>query len=148
MTADEVKEKVRVGDYATMDRTLEKVGDCYMAKAMDDRIGVFVMLEALRAIGDHEATIHAVATSQEEVGLRGASASGSALGPTVMIALDITLAMDVPGGGNENTITELEAVMNSIKNCLGMRKTWIAKTIGRPWNSRFYGDFIQVHNTL
>ncbi|CAN5643772.1 hypothetical protein BH24ACT22_BH24ACT22_04200 [soil metagenome] len=42
----------------------------------------------------------------------------------------------------------LEAVMNSIKNCLGMRKTWIAKTIGRPWNSRFYGDFIQVHNTL
>lgn len=78
-----------------------------MAKAMDDRIGVFVMLEALRALGDHEATIHAVATSQEEVGLRGASASGSALEPTVVVALDITLAMDVHGGGNENTITEL-----------------------------------------
>ena len=107
MGADEVKEKVRVGDYATMDRTLEKVGDCYMAKAMDDRIGVFVMLEALRAMGDHEATIFAVATSQEEVGLRGASASGSALEPTVVVALDITLAMDVPGGGGENTITEL-----------------------------------------
>ena len=107
MGADEVKEKVRVGDYATMDRTLEKVGDCYMAKAMDDRIGVFVMLEALRAMGDHEATIFAVATSQEEVGLRGASASGSALEPTVVVALDITLAMDVPGGGNENEITAL-----------------------------------------
>ena len=107
MSADEVKEKVRVGDYATMDRTLGKVGNCYMAKAMDDRIGVFVMLEALRAMGDHEATLFAVATSQEEVGLRGASASGSALEPTVVIALDITLAMDVPGGGGENTITEL-----------------------------------------
>ena len=105
--ADEVKEKVRVGDYATMDRTLEKVGDCYMGKAMDDRIGVFVMLEALRSMGDHEATVHAVATSQEEVGLRGATASGSALEPTVVVALDITLAMDVPGGGGENTITEL-----------------------------------------
>src|ERR671921_572350 len=107
MPADEVKETVRIGDYVTMDRTLEKIGDNYMSKAMDDRIGVFVMLEALRAMGEHEATIFAAATSQEEVGLRGAAASGSALEPTVVVALDITLAMDVPGGGNENTITEL-----------------------------------------
>ncbi len=107
MPADEVRQKVRVGDYVTMDRALEKVGDGYMGKAMDDRIGVFVMLEALRAVRDHEATIFAVATSQEEVGLRGAAASGSALEPTVVVALDITLAMDIPGGGNENAITEL-----------------------------------------
>ena len=107
MPADEVKEKVRIGDYATMDRTLEKVGGCYMGKAMDDRIGVYVMLEALKALGDHEATVYAVATSQEEVGLRGAEASGRALAPTVMVALDITLAMDVPGGGGENEISAL-----------------------------------------
>jgi tetrahedral aminopeptidase len=107
MPADEVKEVVRIGDYVTMDRTLERVGGNYMGKAMDDRIGVFVMLEALRAVEQHEATIHAVATSQEEVGLRGAAASGSALEPTIVIALDITLALDVPGGVNENTITEL-----------------------------------------
>ena len=107
MTADEVKEAVRIGDYVTMDRPLERVGDNYLGKAMDDRIGVFVMLEALTAMKHHEATIHAVATSQEEVGLRGAAASGSALEPTVVVALDITIAMDVPGGGNENTITEL-----------------------------------------
>ena len=107
MSADEVKEKVRVGDYATMDRTLEKVGGCYMGKAMDDRIGVYVMLETLKSLGDHEATVFAVATSQEEVGLRGAEASGRALAPTVMVALDITLAMDVPGGGGENEITAL-----------------------------------------
>ncbi|MBA2345157.1 MAG: M42 family peptidase, partial [Rubrobacter sp.] len=87
MPADEVKEKVRVGDYATMDRTLKKVGGNYFGKAMDDRIGVFVMYEALRAMGDHESTIFAVATSQEEVGLRGAEASASALAPTVAIAL-------------------------------------------------------------
>ena len=107
MPADEVKEKVRIGDYATMDRTLEKVGGCYMGKAMDDRIGVYVMLEALRDMGEHEATVYAVATSQEEVGLRGAEASGRALAPTVMVALDITLAMDVPGGGGENEISAL-----------------------------------------
>ena len=107
MDAETVKEKVRIGDYAVMDRTLEKVGETYVGKAMDDRVGVFVMYEALRAMGDHQATIFAAATSQEEVGLRGAEASGSALEPTVVVALDVTLAMDVPGAGKENTITEL-----------------------------------------
>ena len=84
MDAETVKEKVRIGDFVVMDRTLEKVGDDFMGKAMDDRIGVFAMYEALRALGDHTATIFAVATSQEEVGLRGAEASGSALEPTVV----------------------------------------------------------------
>lgn len=107
MPADEVRAAVRVGDYVTMDRTLERVGENYVGKAMDDRIGVFVMLETLRAVSDTEATVFAVATSQEEVGLRGAAASGSALEPTVVIALDVTLAVDVPGGGGENAITEL-----------------------------------------
>ena len=107
MPADEVKEKVRVGDYAVMDRTLEKVGSNFVGKAMDDRVGVFVMYEALRALGDHEATVFAAATSQEEVGLRGAAASGAALEPTVVVALDVTLAMDIPGGGNENEISSL-----------------------------------------
>ncbi|HSL00730.1 MAG TPA: M42 family metallopeptidase [Rubrobacteraceae bacterium] len=107
MPADDVKAAARVGDYVTMDRTLERVGENYVGKAMDDRIGVFVMLEALRAMRDAEATVFAVATSQEEVGLRGAAASGSALEPTVVIALDVTLAVDVPGGGGENAITEL-----------------------------------------
>jgi endoglucanase len=107
MDAETVKEKVRIGDFVVMDRTLEKVGNDFMGKAMDDRIGVFVLYEALRALGDHTATIFAVATSQEEVGLRGAEASGWALEPTVAVALDVTLALDVPGGGNENTISEL-----------------------------------------
>ena len=107
LPADEVKEKVRAGDYVTMDRTLEKVGDNYIGKAMDDRIGVFVMYEALREMGDHESTVFAVATSQEEVGLRGAEASASALAPSVAVALDVTLAMDIPGGGNENEISTL-----------------------------------------
>jgi len=107
LDVEKVKERVRVGDYAVMDRTLERVGDNFIGKAMDDRIGVFVMYEALKEMGEHEATIHAVATSQEEVGLRGATASGAGLAPTVMIALDVTLAMDIPGGGGENEITAL-----------------------------------------
>src|SRR4028118_560164 len=76
MHAEEVKETVRIGDCVTMDRTLEKVGDNYMSKAMDDRIGVFVMLEALRVMGEHEATVLAAATSQEEGGRRGGAGGG------------------------------------------------------------------------
>ena len=107
MPADAVKERVRVGDYVTMDRTFERVGDAYICKAMDDRASLFVMFEALRAMRSHEATIYAVATAQEEVGLRGAAASGSALNPTIVVALDVTLAMDIPGGGAENAVTNL-----------------------------------------
>src|SRR5215213_10930450 len=42
----------------------------------------------------------------------------------------------------------LEAVMNSITNSLGMRKTEIAKEPSRTWNPHFYAVFAQVHNTL
>ncbi|MGI8650567.1 MAG: M42 family metallopeptidase [Rubrobacter sp.] len=107
LPADEVKERVRVGDYVTMDRTLEKLGGNYIGKAMDDRIGLFVMYEALRELESNEANIYAVATSQEEVGLRGAVASGSSIKPDIVVALDITLALDVPGGGGADEISRL-----------------------------------------
>ena len=42
----------------------------------------------------------------------------------------------------------LEAVMNSIRNGLGMREAEIAKEPSRPWNPHFYAIFAQVHNTL
>ena len=42
----------------------------------------------------------------------------------------------------------LEAVMNSIRNGLGMRETEIARELGRPWNPHFYAILAQVHNTL
>ena len=107
MPADEVKGMVRIGDYAVMDRTLEKVGQNFIGKAMDDRVGVFVMYEALRAMVGHEATVYAAATSQEEVGWRGAAASGSALAPTVAVAVDVTLAMDIPGVDDGDEISPL-----------------------------------------
>ena len=108
LSAEAVKAAVRIGDPVTMDRAFERVGDHYMAKAMDDRIGLLVMCEALRAMRGTEATIYAVGTSQEEVGLRGATAAGSGLAPTVMIALDDTPARDFPGnGGAEHQITAL-----------------------------------------
>ena len=49
--------------------------------------------------------------------------------------------------GNQQNF-ELERVMNSIRNALGMRETEMAREPRRPWNPHFYAVFAQVHNTL
>src|SRR5581483_9854057 len=64
LSSEQVRAKVEVGDMITMDRTLEVVGDMVVSKSMDDRASLFVMLEALRALRNHEVTIFAVATVQ------------------------------------------------------------------------------------
>src|SRR5690606_25729906 len=82
-------------------------GDLYTCKAMDDRCAVFVMIEAMKALGDHEVDVYAVATVPEEIGLRGATAAGSGINPDVVVALDVTLANDLPRTPAENCITNL-----------------------------------------
>lgn len=69
------------------------------AKAWDDRIGAIIAAEVLLRLKDvkHEADIVAVGTVQEEVGLRGAKTATYAVKPDIGIALDVTLANDIPG---------------------------------------------------
>jgi endoglucanase len=74
---------------------------------MDDRVGVFVMIEALKAASSNVVDVYAVATVQEEIGLRGAAASGSAIAPDIAVALDITLANDIPGVPEQDHVTKL-----------------------------------------
>ena len=94
-----VKELVEVGDPVTLDRTAELVGDMVVSKTLDDRVGVSIMIEALRKLKGKTiaATILAVATTQEEVGVRGAITAAYSLKPDIGIAVDITVAFDVPG---------------------------------------------------
>jgi putative aminopeptidase FrvX len=107
MPGDRVRELIEIGDMVTIDRALIEAGDCVMGKAMDDRVGVFVMIEALRAAGKSNANIVAVATTQEEVGLRGAETSAYAVQPDIAIALDITLALDIPGMSPELAVSRI-----------------------------------------
>ncbi len=107
LTGDEAKKKVRLGDMVTMDRTFQEEGPLMTCKCMDDRVAVYVMIEAVKAAKVHEVEIHAVATVQEEIGLRGASAAGSAIAPDIVVAVDITLAMDTPGVPDQDQITKL-----------------------------------------
>lgn len=107
LTVEEVKAKVEPGDPVTMARTCERIGDRILSKTLDDRLLVFVMIEALRMLGHHDCTIYAVATTQEEIGLRGAVASAFHLQPDIGIALDITLANDYPGAPEHDWVTKL-----------------------------------------
>lgn len=111
LPGDRVRELVEIGDPVTMDRTAERVGDTVVSKTMDDRACVFVMIEALRRLKSTpiKANILAVATVQEEVGIRGATTAAYALQPDIGIALDVTLANDFPGPGEADQITKLGA---------------------------------------
>ena len=87
---------IEIGTPITIDRELVKMGSRVTGKALDDRAGLAVMIEALKRTKS-DATIYAVATVQEEVGLKGARVSAFAIEPNVALALDVCVATDFPG---------------------------------------------------
>lgn len=107
LPADQVKASVDIGDIVTMDRDFVENDETVMSKAMDDRVSVFILIEAIRALGQTNAEVVAVVSTQEEVGLRGAHAAAFDVQPDIAIGLDVTLAVDVPGAPPENAVTRL-----------------------------------------
>jgi endoglucanase len=107
MDADAVEAAVSVGDLVTMEQSTAGMGDCVTGKALDDRICLFAMLAAARRIEEPSVTVHFCATVQEEVGLRGARALGVDVDPDLAVALDVTVASDVPGVDEDRRVTEL-----------------------------------------
>src|SRR5579884_1045736 len=69
------------------------------APAMDDKVGVWTVMEALRLLQGRalHASVYCVSTVQEEIGLRGATTSAYGIHPTVGIAVDVCHAADTPG---------------------------------------------------
>lgn len=107
MSTDSVKAVLRIGDMVTLDRSMERFGDCCSGKAVDNRVGVFVMIEAMRKLGAHTCEIFPVATTQEEIGLRGATTAAFQVEPDIGIGLDTTLATDYPGLSGADVVTSL-----------------------------------------
>ena len=97
LPAERVRELVRAGDVITRIRDLRRLGDLVTAKSLDDRVGVLVMIEALRAAGPSPAQVVAAATVQEEVGLRGSRVAAARVRPHVALAIDTCPANDGPG---------------------------------------------------
>ncbi|MBC8366847.1 M42 family metallopeptidase [bacterium] len=96
LPVEKVKELVRVGDVVTREREIVLMGDLINGKSFDDRVGVFVMIEGLRASKSNRMDIYAVGSAQEEIGIRGAMVAARNIDPDLGIALDVTLANDVP----------------------------------------------------
>ncbi len=107
LTQEETEKLVRIGDPVTIDREFMEFGANVSGKAMDDRAGVWVMIEALRQVKEHEVDIYAVASVQEEVGLRGATTGAYGIRPDIGVALDVTLAVDGPGSSKQFQVTAL-----------------------------------------
>lgn len=104
---DEVKAKVRIGDMVTLKQEFLDLGKVVTGKALDDRVGCWIAIETLKRLDNPAFEVHAVFTTQEEVGLRGALTSAFQVEPDVGIALDTTLAVDTPDIKDHQRITKL-----------------------------------------
>lgn len=94
--------QVAIGDIATYVLGIVKLGDDFITGAgLDDKVGAFVVMEALRLCAEQKSklkcAVYSVATVQEEIGLRGAHTSTFGIEPTVGIAVDVCHASDNPG---------------------------------------------------
>jgi len=89
---------VKIGDPVSFDIKFDRIGnDVVVGKAFDDRVGCAVMIDVMKMLKQTECAVYAVGTVQEEVGLRGATTAAFGIYPDVGIALDVTVAGDVPG---------------------------------------------------
>jgi len=87
---------VSIGDVAAFERTFADLGDRIVSKALDDRIGVGVLIKTLEKVKAGPNEIAGVFTVQEEVGLRGATTAAFGIDPDLGIAIDITKSGDTP----------------------------------------------------
>ncbi|MDO4547135.1 MAG: M20/M25/M40 family metallo-hydrolase [Clostridia bacterium] len=95
---EEALKAVSIGDMAVYAPDWAEIGKgLYAAPAMDDRAGCCVLIETLLRLEGQKCDIVCVFTTQEEVGLRGATAAAYEANPEIGIAIDVTPACDVPG---------------------------------------------------
>lgn len=99
---EEASERVRIGDPGVLAaEVLDFPNGRVVSRSIDNRIGAFVVLEAVRLLSGHRSTasVTAVATTREEIAANGGGARSSAhrLEPDVAIVIDVTHATDYPG---------------------------------------------------
>lgn len=87
---------VKVGDLGVFDRPFADLGSRLVSKAMDDRIACAVMIEAMRQIDSSPNELYFVFSTQEEVGLRGATTAAYGVDPDLGLAVDVTGSGDTP----------------------------------------------------
>lgn len=100
---EEVEEVISIGDPVTFQYEFQHLkNNRAVARGFDNKVGSFVVAEALRLLKedgglDPGVGVYAVATVQEEIGLRGARTSAFGIDPTSGLAVDVDFAIDHPG---------------------------------------------------
>ena len=89
---------IHIGDIAAFERPFLDLGDRIVAKAMDDRISVAVLIEVMKEMQDSPHELFFVFSVQEEVGLRGATTAAFSINPDIGLSVDVTLTGDTPKG--------------------------------------------------
>ncbi|MBB3696354.1 M20/M25/M40 family metallo-hydrolase [Flammeovirga yaeyamensis] len=109
LSKEEITKHVKIGDSITRSQNLEMVGNLINGKSLDDRVCVYALVEVMKSIKaeDIDCDVYGVFTVQEEVGLRGAQVAGHGVSPDFGIALDVTVANDIPGLAPENYVTQM-----------------------------------------
>jgi endoglucanase len=116
LPADEVKKRVRIGDYCVYNDPFTLLGHSKasagkaVSQALDNRVACWLGVEAVRQL-DKEGKGHAcevvvIFTTQEEVGLRGAKTAAFSVGCDIGVGLDVTLSCDTPGVPGDEAITD------------------------------------------
>lgn len=110
---DAAEELIEVGDPVTFASTIEELqGSRVAARGMDNRVGTWTAAEALRKATEREvdATVYAISTVQEELGLQGAKMVANEIDPDGVVAIDVTHAPDYPHApGDKASDVELGA---------------------------------------
>ena len=101
MSKKEAEERLSIGDPGVIDsRTMEFPNGRLVSRSIDDRIGAFIVLEALRRYSENPGSAHvvAVATTQEEIAWRGGGAlvCATCVNPRMALVVDVTFATDHP----------------------------------------------------
>ena len=107
LPAAKVKREVEVGSMVTIQRDFAEIGDGVSCKAMDNRVALYLRVRAMQQAKSFGCEVHAVATVQEEIGLRGAQVGAFGIDPDMGLALDTTLAVDIPGVAPHEQVTQL-----------------------------------------
>lgn len=94
---EEAEKYVKIGDVASyVGEYVELKGNNVTSKALDDRAGCYILIEALKKMNNPYNDVYCVFSIQEEVGLRGATVAANRIKPEIGIALDVTIASDYP----------------------------------------------------
>ena len=94
---EDAKKIVELGNPAVFDEKFTKIGNYVGGKAFDDRIGCAALIEIAKFVKKLKPTVYLVATTQEEVGLKGARVVGYRLEPDLCLVVDTEIAGDHPG---------------------------------------------------